>query len=270
MSELTFKVAAESKTSTVDNKQRKEVLVNSPKCWIEDYFLEIERDLFLSYARAYNIDGKEFSRFAGTLYSLSILVKEEKSVLVDVRFKMQKAADADNRISDGEIAKLKSKFSAGVEKFWNGKLKLKIQDPLCGEKILPIVYSATWVEEGEHFVVHMNQSIEREMVDGKGMHLSVQTKEWTFAHEFGHCVGLPDEYSNTEVDEIVRYVKPSGELDKDLVIYPIGQEHKNKEPTIMSSRGNVKTKKRHAWQIAIESRKLLSQATGRKIVCDII
>lgn len=113
------------------------------------------------------------------------------------------------------------------------------------------------------------RTLERENVTGSGINMGFDSDDYTFAHEFGHCIGLPDEYSDLE-PQIVRYSKPDGTLAK-----PIKLPGKSKDPvaadmSMMSTNGLDKVFPRNAWNISIEVRDLLTQKTGRKITCNII
>ena len=112
---------------------------------------------------------------------------------------------------------------------------------------------------------------DREEVDETIIRVSLGTKEWTHAHEFGHCIGLPDEYSYTEdVDETVKYIKPSGKLDEAVFAPYNGKSLKAADATIMAAQDCTVVKARHAWNIAIEAQELLTAKIGRKITCDIL
>jgi len=94
------------------------------------------------------------------------------------------------------------------------------------------------------------------------------TSAWILAHEFGHCVGLPDEYSLTGGAETVKYIQPDGQLDA-AVSAPGVKPSTDADATIMSSFGNTRTLKRHCWNIAIEVQELLTSGIGRAIKCTI-
>lgn len=102
------------------------------------------------------------------------------------------------------------------------------------------------------------------------MNVSISTELTTFAHEFGHCIGLPDEYSYTENDETVKYFKPDGSLDEAINCPVDGKYIDDPTAIIMSNAEGARIIKRHGWNIAIEAQELLREKIGREIKCDII
>lgn len=113
------------------------------------------------------------------------------------------------------------------------------------------------------------RTIERENVTGSDINMGFDSGDYTFAHEFGLCIGLPDEFSDLE-PQIMRYYKPDGTFAK-----PIKLPGKSKDPvaadkSMMSTNGLDKVFPRHAWNIAIEVRDFLTQKPGRKTKCNII
>jgi type VI secretion system secreted protein VgrG len=94
------------------------------------------------------------------------------------------------------------------------------------------------------------------------------TSAWTFAHEFGHCVGLPDEYSTLGTADSVRYIEPDGTLDP-AVSAPAFKPATDPSATIMSSYGDTTVLNRHCWNVAIEVQDLLTAKLGRAIKCTI-
>jgi len=128
------------------------------------------------------------------------------------------------------------------------------------------------VESNEHFKMIVSAAEIREGVSQGDIEVWTQSDEFTFAHEFGHCLGLPDEYSaqRDETNTTIRYVKPDGTID--LPIDGPYDSKKMSEPgaSLMSTRDCTKTYPRHAWNIAIEARDLLTEKIGRPITCKII
>ncbi|SEN06378.1 type VI secretion system secreted protein VgrG [Duganella sp. CF517] len=166
---------------------------------------------------------------------------------------------------------VKQNAERGITSHWNNKFKIEIKDPQCGTKVLPIVYKPVYVESGEHYVLKVHKKSDREQVFENVVDVSLGTTDWTHAHEFGHCCGLPDEYSYTDgVDETVKYYKPDGTLSEAISAPFDGKDPKAADATIMAAYGCTIVKPRHAWNIAIEVQELLRAKIGRKITCDII
>lgn len=133
-----------------------------------------------------------------------------------------------------------------------------------------IVFKAVWVNSGQHYAIKVHNTYPREGVTGTVMDVSKSTTAWTYAHEFGHCFGLPDEYSYSQTDtQKVKYIKPDGTMDTAISAPPGGKSKTAADATIMSAVDSLKTLPRHAWNIAIEVQDLLTQKLGRAVKCDI-
>lgn len=168
------------------------------------------------------------------------------------------------------VALAQKNATAGIEGNWNNKFRLEINDPQCGQKVLPVVFRVLWVDENQHYTLQIHKRYDRENVTGDVMNVSLLTELTTYAHEFGHCVGMPDEYSYTEFEETVRYFKPDGTLDAPIVCHVNGTSPQDLTQSIMSYAEGALILKRHGWNIAIEAQELLSKKIGRKIRCDIV
>jgi type VI secretion system secreted protein VgrG len=70
----------------------------------------------------------------------------------------------------------------------------------------------------------------REGLSGSVMNVSKTTSAWTYAHEFAHTVGLPDEYLYSADTEKVKYIKPDGTLDGAVSAPPDGKRPARAEP----------------------------------------
>src|SRR6185436_14436706 len=117
-------------------------------------------------------------------------VKTATDITVEVRFKVEK-----DGVTDADVTSAKTKLETGVSTNWNNKFKLVAKDPECPSKTFKIVFKAVWVDSGEHYTIKVHTTYPREGVTGTVMDVSKTTDAWTYAHEFGHCFGLPDEYS---------------------------------------------------------------------------
>lgn len=116
----------------------------------------------------------------------------------------------------------------------------------------------------------VHSSYPREGVTGFVIDVSKITSAWIYAHEFGHCVGVPDEYSYTPDNETVRYYKPDGTLDSTVISAPPNKPPTDTTATIMSTFGNTTVLPRHAWSVAREVQELLTSKIGRPIECNVI
>lgn len=281
-----FKSVDTSTTSPIDVKQRKEILAKRPACWIEDHEKEISANT-VRYSSTFAPDGSSRNKGRDRCFKLYIPLKSSGNVIAEIRVKAKIIVDAVQSIVESEeknteklnlikskrkaqLEKAKTTAERGLRKYWNNKLNLKISDPECGELSFPIIYRVVWVESEEHYTMDIYSEEIRENVAGHIINVSTHTNAWTYAHEFGHCFGLPDEYGTFDGDnDTVKYVKPDGSIDAPVTAPFEPMEPDAPNATIMSANGCVIIKKRHAWQIAIESQELLTQKIGRKITCEI-
>jgi type VI secretion system secreted protein VgrG len=239
------------------------------KCWVDDYDKEISiTSSYGRYCHKYKPDGTEYAtadlpvlKFRGKIYAP---VKTGNKITVEVRFKTQKAGAA----TDADVTTAKTKLENGVNTHWNNKFTLEADDPDCGKKSFKIEYKIVWVTSGENYILSVHDAYPREGEGNGTVNVSRTTTEWIFAHEFGHCVGLPDEYSSKGGAETVKYIKPDGTLDG-AVTAPPYKPKTDADATIMSSLDNTTTLKHHAWNIAIETQELLTAKLGRTIKCTI-
>jgi type VI secretion system secreted protein VgrG len=286
-----FKVASESVMTPVAMKKRKKVRVDLPQCWIEDYFSEVvenreTRPYFITTTPA----GEPVEIAGAGRYKLYIPVRSNTDVIVEVRFKIDARTLLANEeiremgLSDKEkdeskkerlaaFENLKSQAERGVRLMLNDKFRLEISDPVCKIITLPIIYTILFLESGEHYIMDVQTTVEadRESVDGNTMRVKLTTSSWTFAHEYGHTIGLPDEYSyDRKASSFLRYFKPDGTADDQFEIFPDKVQTKPSAASFLSTSNNIKVFERHAWNIAIETQDILTKKIGRRIKCRIL
>lgn len=242
-----------------------EIHLDMPKCWLEDHEKEISTAAYGRYGHPFQKNGAPHPYVDRVQYKIYVPLRTGDAVAVEVRFKV----DAKPGMSATDIAAVKTKLEAAVNRYWNGKASVTIKDPACGQKILKIVYRVVWVTSGEHYTVRAHTAYPREGVSGNFMDVSRTTDIWTYAHEFAHTVGLPDEYSYTPYIETVKYFRPDGTMDAAISAPPDGKASTDSDATIMSAVGSPTVLDRHFWNIAIEVRDLLKAKLGRTITCDI-
>jgi len=248
------------------NDPTKRTKTQCKKCWREDYEKEISVNPYGRYNESYWPLGISHGYFRTVQYKIFVHLKALNTVVVKVRFKMNPLTG----VSDADAKAAKIKMTKGVNTYWNkNNFNLEVDDPLCGKKTLSIRYKVAWVTSGQHYTVNLyNTYPKRENVAGNIMKVQKSTDEWIYAHEFAHCVGLPDEYSYTKFTETVKYYKPDGSLDAAISAPPLKPQNAP-DASIMSSKYNTNKMKRHAWNIAIEVQELLRKKLGREIKCSI-
>ncbi len=237
-----------------------------PKCWTDDHEKKISVNSYGRYFKKYKPDGTELNFSFAKNYKILAPIKTGNKITVEVRFK----EEAQTGVSAADVTAAKTKLENGVKTHWNGKFTLEVDDPECGKKSFPIEYKIVWVASGQDYAIKIHDTYPREGLTGGVMDVSKSTSDWVYAHEFGHSVGLPDEYSYSTDTETVKYIKPDGTLDAAISAPPGVKAGTAADPaTIMSTDQNTKTLPRHAWNIAIEVQELLTAKLGRSIKCTI-
>ena len=124
---------------------------------------------------------------------------------------------------------------------------------------------------GQGYTLLLHKDYDREMVDPPTVYVATTTDGWTYAHEFAHCLGLPDEYSENEDDapDTVRYIRPDGSVDPATVEALAFRDSTDALATIMSTYQSTGTHPRFAWNIGMEVQQLLSREIGREITCTV-
>jgi hypothetical protein len=235
------------------------------QCWTDDFEKNISVNSYGRYFKKYKADGTEYSYNFTKKYKILAPIKTGNKITVEVRFK----SDVQTGVSADDATAAKTKLENGVNTHWSGKFTLEANDPDCGKKSFSVKYKIIWVTSGEDYTIKIHDTYPREGLSGYVMNVEKSTSDWIYAHEFAHCVGLPDEYSYTVDTETVRYIKPDGTLDAAISAPPGGKSRTASDATIMSSYNNNTTLKRHCWNIAIEVQELLTAKLGRNIECTI-
>jgi type VI secretion system secreted protein VgrG len=272
--------------------------LSDPVCWIEDHEIEIAAKSFGRYYIGRTLQGSKtyHKHDYVSKYKIYVPLKSGTDVVVEVRCLMAHAMDeeeaakealaaaADPAVAkkiasrDLLIEKLKLAFVEAVYSTWNGKLTIQINDPKCGIKVVPITYRIVWTDEEDgagqepHYMVWMHDTKVHEKVGRGTIELNYNSARLTFAHEFIHCLGVPDEYGKPEGRaSLINYRKPDGGLAPRIVGVSMGYKEKEHDArwNIMSSNDSAKVELRHAWNIAIEVQALLRKKIGPKVTCDI-
>jgi hypothetical protein len=164
------------------------------------------------------------------------------TVTVNHRIKaLNKTADtvrypATMALSNEDLAARLAGIPAAIETAWNARpYKLKITDAICGERLFDVRFHVRMVEGDEHYVIdfvnvpYTVKTLDIHRVESRRSYiLSPNWGKWNIAdphsatdddrnnnvlepHEFGHMIGLKDEYPDAEYDRGgVQYDFPDG------------------------------------------------------------
>jgi type VI secretion system secreted protein VgrG len=244
--------------------------VNGVCCWCQDYAVECDPIANSRYyLRSYD-DGPDKGPNP-KWFKLFVLLKSG-FIKVQVRFKYERYGPTTQAELDVAIEGLTKAAQS-----WTGHIAIRIEDPLCGPRVLPVQFEALPVLSEPHYIVTVFQWLppefqvenqQRAHVEGNQMRLlTSSTREWTFTHEYGHCVGLPDEYGRSPEVERVTYMTPQGPPDPPIDVDARGVGARGQELNVMSTHGQYKRSKRHGYFVAIETQELLTEVLGRPIRC---
>ena len=163
------------------------------------------------------------------------------------------------------------KFKARVSG-WGGRFRMKIKDPVCGEKTLPILFKLRWspddTADAETYRVNLFRTYPRAGVAGWDVNIGYQSDvtpngAWVLAHEYGHTLCLPDEYFYAGVAAATVVYKRADGTTESIALEP-------RADNIMKTHANRNYKKRFFHFAAIEAQELLRTKSGRNVTCEIV
>lgn len=177
------------------------------------------------------------------------------------------AADVTNAQKADTITKFKSKVAS-----WGNRFRMKIVDPICGEKTLPVRFRLRWspddTTDTAPYSVNLYKTHPRAGVTGWDVDIGYDSdvtpdSAWVLAHEYGHTLCLQDEYFYAGVTSAtVTYKKANGTTER-ITLEP-------SSGNIMFTHANTTYLKRFYLFIAIETQELLRRESGRNVTCEIV
>lgn len=239
----------------------------APQCWVKDHSTQVSQSPDGRYFEGYAPDGARYEYELHASFRVDVPLKSGGDIVVTSRFRVT----TKGRVSAAQVAEAKQRLRDGIKRHWNNQFTITVADPQCGTRTFPVRYDIDFVDSGQDYSVLLHDVYEREMVSDSVLYASVDTTPWTYAHEYGHCLGLPDEYDDAAVanDAIVKFFLPSGTLDTEEVHAPEFREDSDPLATIMSSVDCSVTRPRHCYNIGREVQELLTREIAREITCTV-
>lgn len=232
-----------------------------PHCeyWNEDHVKEIDiRDDRYRVSSQTHARRKVF-RFEGNLASGNVTV----TIIL-------KWGVIGGDVTDAMKTAVKAGLQSDVAAAWSGKNSVRVTDPICGEKTLPINFRILWTPgdttDSEHYSVDLEKAPRRSGVAYPTFTLDhdadLNDNAWTLKHEFGHAFGMPDEYFYSGVTAgTIEYKRADG-TSATITLEPAA--------SLMKTRGNTSVEERFAYFAEIEAQDLFREKSGRDVVCEIV
>lgn len=245
---------------------------SAPDCWVDDHLIDISTNGHGRYYEIQDAEGdlQEINNLVK--FRISIPLRSNGEVEVLVKYKTVAAGTRPHlQTSQDDIDTIKQRMLEGVDSYLNDKFTLVVWDTRCGERRFPIRYKMEWVTSGHDYLLKIFPYQGRENVSDLEASVWKETSSWTLAHEYAHCVGIPDEYGQDQQHvETLRYYDHDGELSEPAIALPLIKPPTDQDATFMSTDLSTKLELRHAWPIAIEAQTFLTSALGRRIKCTIL
>jgi hypothetical protein len=177
------------------------------------------------------------------------------------------AADVTNAQKANTITQFKAMVGS-----WGGRFKMKITDPICGEKTLPIQFRLLWspddTADTPPYKVNLYKTYPRAGRTGWFLDIGYDSdvtpnSAWVLAHEYGHTLSLPDEYFYAGVTSATLVYKKADGTTESVTLEP-------SSGNIMYKDGDKTYLKRFYYFTAIEAQELLRHKSGRNVICEVV
>lgn len=248
-------------TSPSDGADCGEDTAACPQCeyWTQDHTTEVSRAMS-DYAVSSQHPGFSNSfRFEAKLSSGEILITM-----------IMEWGNLHADLTEAHKTAIKTAFKGEVVNGWSNKHSVKVTDPICGEKTLPIKFRVLWkpddTTDSRNYRINATKVGQRSNVGPGYSNIDhdddLDDNAWTLKHEFGHMMLLPDEYFLGGVTSAtIDWQKADGTA-----------ETINLEPGsgVMQVRGDTTIHKRYLYFAAIEAQTLLRAKSGRDVICETV
>ncbi len=200
-------------------------------------------------------------------FRLEVNVARRKAVITSIFKWGTIGAGVTNRQKKRTIRKFKAQARS-----WSGKYRLKVIDPVCGNKTLSVKFRLLWspgdTTDRAPYNVNLYTTYPRAGVTGWNINIGytsdvVANRGWALAHEYGHTLCLADEYFYAGVTSATVTYKKADTTTQAVALEPPGSN-------IMKTDGSRRFKKRFYYFIAIEAQALLRTKSGRNVSCEIV
>ncbi|WP_303748108.1 PAAR domain-containing protein [Stenotrophomonas pigmentata] len=237
------------------------------QCWLNDHSCQVLEYPDNRYFESYASDGVLLEYDLISSFRIDVPLKSGGDIEVTAKIRIVKRGV----VSNADIDVAKERMQLGINQVLNGQFNLKLTDPLCGSRNFPIRYSLEFVSSGEDYVLYLHDVYPREEVKGKGIFVNINTDEWVYAHEFGHCLGLPDEYMDPDqpAPNMISYFLPDGTLSPNVLVTRSSSLPPEPSSTFLFNEYLRGVQPRHAWNIGLEVQELLTKEIGRQFACEI-
>lgn len=177
------------------------------------------------------------------------------------------AADVTNAQKTDTIAQFKTQVAG-----WGNRFNMKIVDPVCGEKTLPVRFRLLWSPDdttaAAPFQVNLHKTYPRAGVTGWNVDIGYDSdvtphSAWVLAHEYGHTLCLKDEYFYAGVTSATVVYKKADGTSESVALEP-------GSGNIMFRHSDTTYLKRFFFFTAIEAQELLRSQSGRSVTCEIV